>query len=467
MADRYEVIIIGAGPGGYVAALRASQLKKKTLLIEEDKVGGTCMNWGCIPTKHLLHLTKVFAEVGNARHLEGPRDRILCDWAKVQEERAKVVDKLVKGTEFLLQKNGVALIKGRAEFVGPDKVSVAASQGVREFESSRIVLATGSRSADLPFLKPDGVRIIASREALELPSVPKSLIVIGAGAIGLELATIYRRMGTDVLVLEILPAILPGSDREIAQRLERILIKQGVKILTRMRIEESRVEEGGVVLKGICLKEGTPFEYRAEKVLAAAGRKPNSEGLCRGLPGLAVSRQGFVEVNSKLETNVPGVYAVGDLIGGKLLAHKASHEGILAVENAFGAARDMHYNALPMAVFTDPEFASVGLTEEEAKESGLEVQVGKFPFHASGRALTLESTEGLVKILAGKDDRIIGAHILSPHASEIIPELTLAVHRGLALQDVSSAIHIHPTLSEGVMEAALKAKNSAFHILNI
>ncbi|MCJ7589210.1 MAG: dihydrolipoyl dehydrogenase [Candidatus Aminicenantes bacterium] len=466
MADRYEVIIIGAGPGGYVAALRASQLKKKTLLIEEDKVGGTCMNWGCIPTKHLLHLTKVFAEVGNARHLEGPRDRILCDWAKVQEERAKVVDKLVKGTEFLLQKNGVVLIKGRAEFTGPDKVSVA-SQGVREFESPRIVLATGSRAADLPFLKPDGVRIIASREALELPSVPKSLIVIGAGAIGLELATIYRRMGTDVLVLEILPAILPGSDREIAQRLERILIKQGVKILTRMRIEESRVEEAGVVLKGICLKEGTPFEYRAEKVLAAAGRKPNSEGLCRGLPGLAVSRQGFVEVNSKLETNVPGVYAVGDLIGGKLLAHKASHEGILAVENAFGAARDMHYNALPMAVFTDPEFASVGLTEEEAKESGLEVQVGKFPFHASGRALTLESTEGLVKILAGKDDRIIGAHILSPYASEIIPELILAVHRGLTLQDVSSAIHIHPTLSEGVMEAALKAKNSAFHILNI
>ncbi len=423
MAERYEIIIIGAGPGGYVAALRAAQLKKKTLLIEEDKVGGTCMNWGCIPTKHLLHLTKIFEDVRAARHLDGPRDQIGCDWARVQEERAKVVDKLVKGTEFLLNKNGVTVIKGRAALRGPDKVAVAAAQGEREYESGRIVLATGSRSADLPFLKPDGIRVITSREALELAAVPKSMIVIGAGAIGLELASVYRRMGTDVLVLEILPAILPGSDREIALRLERILTKQGIKIQTQMRIEESRVEEEGVVLKGICSKGGTPFEFGAEKVLVAAGRKPNSECLCSGPPRLALTRQGFVEVNAKLETNIPGVYAVGDLIGGKLLAHKASQEGILAVENAFGASRDMRYDALPMAVFTDPELASVGLTEEEARERGLDVQVGKYPFHASGRALTLESSEGMVKILAGKDDRIIGAHILAPYASEIIPEL--------------------------------------------
>lgn len=467
MADSYDIIIIGAGPGGYVAALRAAQLKKKTLLVEEDKIGGTCMNWGCIPTKHLLHLTRVYEDVRTARHLGGPRDKIVCDWAKVHEERAKVVEKLVKGTEFLLQKNGVALAAGRASLEGPGRVAVNSARGKEEFEAPRILLASGSRSADLPFIKTDGGRVITSREALELTAVPRSLIVIGAGAIGLELATVYRRMGTEVVVLEILPSILPGSDREIAQRLERILVKQGLKIMTQMRIEESRIEADGVVVKGTWLKSATPFEFRADKVLVAAGRKPNSECLRPGLAGLSVGRQGFVEVNARLETTVPGVYAIGDLIGGKLLAHKASHEGIRAVENAFGAAQDMHYNALPMAVFTDPEFASVGLSEEEAKDKGLEVRIGKFPLHASGRALTMECGEGLVKILAGKDDRILGAHILSPHASEIIPELTLAIEKGLGLGDVGSAVHIHPTLSEAVMEACLKAKNGAFHILNI
>jgi dihydrolipoamide dehydrogenase len=467
MADRFDIIIVGAGPGGYVAALRAAQLKKTALLVEEAEVGGTCMNWGCIPTKHLLHLTQVYAQVKAARHLDGPRDQVRCDWTRVQEERAKVVTKLVQGTEFLLRKNGVNLVKGRAVLRGPNRVAVAAADGERGFEAGRILLATGSRPAELPFLRSDGLRIITSREALELAAVPRSLIVVGAGAIGLELATIYRRLGTDVRVLEILPGILPGSDRELAQRLERILIRQGVKIQTRMKIEESRVDDEGVVLKGVDLKDGTPFEHRAENVLAAAGRRPNSEALREGLPGLAVGRGGFVDVNEKLETNLPGIFAVGDLVGGKLLAHKASHEGILAAENAFGAGRAMRYDALPMAVFTDPEFASVGLTEDEARERGLEIRVGKFPLTASGRAQTLESGEGMIKVLAGKDDRVLGAHILSPYASEIIPELTLSIDRGLALRDISEAIHIHPTLSEGIMEAALKAKNAAFHVLNI
>ncbi|MBN2206040.1 MAG: dihydrolipoyl dehydrogenase [Candidatus Aminicenantes bacterium] len=468
MPDRFDIIIVGAGPGGYIAALRAAQLGKRALLVEADTIGGTCMNWGCIPTKHLLHLTRVFEEVRTAKHLSGPREAIACDWTRVQEERAKAVEKLVKGTEFLLRKNGVALAAGSAALEAPDRVAVTSRAGGREVhEAARVLLASGSRSADLPFAKPDGERIITSREALELAVVPRSLVVIGAGAIGLELATVFRRMGTEVVVLEILPGVLPGSDREMAQRLERSLTRQGLKIRTRMKIEDVRAEESGVLVKGIDLKAGSPFEVRAEKVLVAAGRKSNSEFLRSGPPGLSIGRQGLVEVNAKLETGLPGVYAVGDLIGGKLLAHKASHEGIRAVENAFGPGAEMRYDALPMAVFTEPEYASVGLSEEEAAERGLEIRVGKFPLQASGRALTMESPDGLVKVLAARDGRLLGAHILAPHASEIIPELTLAVEKGLGLDDIGRTIHIHPTLSETVMEAALKAQDGAFHILNV
>jgi dihydrolipoamide dehydrogenase len=272
-------------------------------------------------------------------------------------------------------------------------------------------------------------------------------------------------MGTEVTVLEILPDILPGTDRSMAARLERFLKKQGLKIFTQMRIEESSLEEGAARLKGTCLKTGQSFELAAEKILLAAGRRPNSEFLRDGF-GALLGRGGFVQVNARLETAIPGVYAVGDLIGGKLLAHKASHEGTIAAENAAGAENEMHYEALPMAVFTEPELASVGPTEDEARASGLQVQVGLFSLQANGRALTLGNPEGMVKILAAPDDRIIGAHILAPFASEMIPELTLAIRKGLKVQDISRTIHIHPTVSEAMAEAALKVKGIALHALN-
>jgi len=289
--------------------------------------------------------------------------------------------------------------------------------------------------------------------------------VIGAGAIGLEIGSIYRRLGTNVIVLEILPGIMPGSDRESATRLERTLKKQGLKVLTQMRIESALVEKGNVTVKGTCLKNNVPFEYSSERVLLAAGRRPNSEGIAAS-PMFMLGHGGYVEVNSRLETSVPGIYAIGDLIGGKLLAHKAFHDAIVAVENACEMKKSVDYSALPMAVFTDPEFASVGLTQEEAQAAGAKVQIGVFPLQASGRALTMDALDGLVKVLADEEDRVIGAHIIAPGASEMIAELTLAVAKKTKIQDIGSLIRIHPTLSEAVGEAALKAKSKALHIIN-
>jgi len=466
MSEKRNLVIIGGGPGGYVAALRAAQLGKKVTVIEEDRIGGTCMNYGCIPTKFLLNQTKIWSEFKHNPRVEGWGETIRLNWPTVQKEKRAVVDKLVRGTEFLLERNGVEVLKGRGGLRSEKDVLFQGTAGEMELEAEKIILATGSSSAGLPFLKPDGDAVITHLAALDLEVVPRSLVVVGAGAIGLEMGTIYNRLGTDVTVLEILPAILPGTDRQLAGRLERSLKKQGLKIHTEMRIEESLREAGKVALKGTCLRTGQPFEFGAEKVLLAAGRRPNSEFLLEGFGGL-LGRGGFVKVNARLETAAPGVYAIGDLIGGKLLAHKASHEGILAAENAAGGSAEMEYGALPMAVFTEPELASVGLTEEEAKAAGLQVQVGLFSLQANGRALTLENFEGMVKIVASKEDRIIGAHILAPFASEMIPEMTLALRLGLRVQDIAQTIHIHPTISEAMMEAALKTKGMALHALNL
>lgn len=465
MSEKRDLVIIGGGPGGYVAALRAAQLRKKVTLIEDDRIGGTCMNYGCIPTKFLLSQTKTWSELKNNPKIEGWRETVRLDWASVQKEKRAVVDRLVRGTEFLLERNGVEILKGRGGLRRERGVIFRGPDGERALEAEKIILATGSRSAGLPFLKTDGNAVISHLEALDLEVVPKSLIVVGAGAIGLEIGTIYSRVGTEVTVLEVLPAILPGTDRQMASRLERLLKKQGLQIFTEMRIEESVRASGEVSLKGTCLKTGKPFAFSAEKVLLAVGRRPNSEFLRDGF-GELLDRGGHVQVNARLETAAPGIYAIGDLIGGKLLAHKASHEGIMAAENAAGGSAEMEYGALPMAVFTEPELASVGLTEDEAKAAGLQTRVGLFSLQANGRALTLENPEGMVKIIAAGDDRIIGAHILAPFASEMIPEMTMAVRKGLTVQDVSQTIHVHPTVSEAMMEAALKAKGRALHALN-
>jgi dihydrolipoamide dehydrogenase len=465
MAEKRDIVIIGGGPGGYLAAMRGAQLKMKVTLIDQDRIGGTCINYGCIPTKYLLHQTKILKEVAGTKTLEGPVGEVRLNWNKVQVERQAIVDKLVNGIVFLLERGKVEIVKAPARLRADKSVLALTPEGERLFEAEKIIVATGSRAAGLPFLKADGRTVITSTEALELPEAPKSLLVVGAGAIGLEIGSIYKRLGTDVTVLEIMPQILPGTDRESVTRLERVLKRQGLKLFTEMRIDEAVVEAGSVTLKGQCLKNNVPFEYRAEKALLSAGRMPNTAGLFEGEPFLAMDR-GFIKVSPSLETNVEGVYAIGDVIGGKLLAHKAYHDALVAVENAAGHHRTVEYRALPMAVFTEPEFASVGLTQEEALAKGIKVKSGVFPLQASGRAMTMDAADGMIKVLADESDRVIGAHIVAPGASDLIPVMTMAVAKGMTLEELDTIIYIHPTLSEAIGEAALKANNKALHILN-
>ena len=465
MADKRDLVIIGGGPGGYLAAMRAAQLKKSVTLIDQDRIGGTCINYGCIPSKYLLHQTKILKEATSTRTLEGPVGEIRLNWAKVQQGRQAVVDQLVKGLVFLLEKGRVEIVKAPARLRADRTVVITTAAGERRIEADKVIVATGSRAAGLPFLQADGRTVITSTEALTLAEIPKSLLVVGAGAIGLEMGSIYRRLGTDVTVLEILPQILPGSDKEAVTRLERSLKKQGLKIFAGMKIEAADVVDGAAVLKGLVLATQAPFEFTAEKVLLSAGRKPNTEDLFDGPPFLEMDR-GFIKVNAALETNGPGIYAIGDVIGGKLLAHKAYHDAIVAVENASGLSRTADYRALPASVYTEPEFATVGLTQEEAAARGLKVKSGVFPLQASGRAMTMEATDGLVKVLADEADKVVGAHVVAPGASDLMPVLTMAVARGMTLRELDGIIYIHPTLSETIGEAALKANNEALHILN-
>lgn len=466
MKEKYDIAVVGGGPGGYVAALRGAQLKKSVVLIEKERIGGTCMNWGCIPTKYLLQQTKIYKDARENANIDGPLDVLSCNWQRLQEEKKEIVKRLVKGIEFLLKQNGVTVLKGEASLKKKKEIWIHTGVSDNQVKADKIVLATGSRPKELPFLPFNGTEVIDSKQALSLEMLPKKMLIIGAGAIGLELGTIFQRLGTEVVVLEIMPTILPGNDVQMARRLQGILKKQGMEIYTEMKIEDSDVRKGHVMLRGTCLKNKIPFTYEGEMVLCATGRAPQTEFFVGAEDSVATDDAGFVRVNNFLETGVPGVYAIGDLIGGKLLAHKASHEGIMAVENALGAQKVLDANALPSAVFTDPEFSCVGLTEEQAREQGIKPQVGTFTLQASGRAMTMGKLDGSVKVVADAKDRIIGAQILAPSASELIPELTLAVKKGLSLKDVASTIHIHPTLSEAIMESAMNAHGEAIHILN-
>jgi dihydrolipoamide dehydrogenase len=470
-----DVLIIGAGPGGYVCAIRAAQLGKRVIVAEKARAGGICLNWGCIPTKALLHGVHSLALAREGAQLGLKCDNPEIDIAKLTGWRNRVVERMVRGVEYLLKQNRVDLLAGTAEFLDPKQVKVTAPDGAATvIQAGHVVIATGSEPVALPGLEPDGERVITSNEAVTLKSVPARLLIVGAGAIGLEFASIYAGLGSQVTVVEIMDQVLPGTDRELADLMERALKKRRINVLLKTRvtqIEKSdtlRVRLESLTPDPLPLTPNPQSPTAAlvfDQVLVAVGRRPLTKGLAIQNSGARLNPKGFIVVDDNLQTGQAGVFAIGDVARAPLLAHKASREGIRVAEQISGLAGSINLKAVPNCVFTDPELATVGLTESEAVAAGFEVAVGRFPVSALGRAATINRLEGMCKIVTDrKTDRIIGVHILAPEASSLISEGTLAVQYGITARDLAATIHPHPTLGELLMEAAESVHGQAIHI---
>ncbi len=459
--DRYDVVIIGAGPGGYVAAIRASQLGLKTALIEREAVGGVCLNWGCIPSKSLLKNAEILSYVKSADKWGIKFDNMQYDLSKAMARSRQVAERLVKGVEFLLKKNKVDVFKGDGYIPAVGKVEIRPDG--KQIEAKNIVIATGARPRILPGLNFDHEVIINSYDALKLQDVPQKMIVVGGGAIGIEFAYFYRTYGSEVTVIEMLPHILPNEDEEISTTLEKSLSKYGIQISTSSTVKEINVQNG----KGK-VKFSSPSgesEIEGEKILISIGVMGNSENLGLEKIGVAVEK-GFIKVNDKMETNIKGIYAIGDITGPPLLAHVASAQGVHAVETIAGRELEpLSYEDMPRATYCHPQVASFGLTEAQAKERGFKVKVGKFPFLGNGKAIALDDYEGMVKLVVDQEfGEILGAHIIGPEASELLADIRMAKQLEYSAEDVARTVHAHPTLSEAIMEAALAVGEGAIHI---
>lgn len=456
-----SLTIIGAGPGGYVAAIRAAQLGMKVNVIECDEVGGTCLNWGCIPTKALL--TSIEA-LKTAKNLEDygieVSGSIYLSLTKMMQRKNKIVSTQVKGIRTLFKKWGINLIEGKATFESPKVIKVEKKNNSTEFiKADKCIIATGSSPATLPSLNFDSERIISSNDAVNLKAIPKSLVIVGGGVIGCEFASIFSELGTEVTILEIMPRVLPMEDYEISEIFQRELKKKRVKLFLETSVEDVNIVDEGV---RVHIKGGK--EIVAEKLLVSIGRKFNTDDIGIDLAGVKLGKRGEVLVNRRMETNVPDIYAIGDITGGLLLAHKASEEGIVAAYNACGIQRDMDYSVVPSVIFTFPEIASVGIKEQEAKEKGIEIKVGRFQYRTLGKAHTMGQIVGIFKVIAeAKSDKLLGVHIIGAHASDLIHEGALAIKSGLTSKDLSELIHAHPTLSEGLREAAMDVTGMSIH----
>jgi dihydrolipoamide dehydrogenase len=463
MSESFDVIIIGAGPGGYVCAIRAAQLGMKVACVEKRAtLGGTCLNIGCIPSKALLQSSENYAETMHAWKDHGiVVVGVKLDLARMQARKGEVVGANVKGVEFLFKKNKVTWLKGTGRIVAPGKVAVDGT----EYEARHIVIATGSESMPLAGVAVDEKRIVTSTGALELDAVPGHLVVIGGGVIGLELGSVWRRLGAQVTVVEFLDRLIPGSDGEIAKQFERILARQGMKFRLGTKVTGASVGDDGVTLAVEALKSGKTEEIKADVVLLAIGRRPHIEGLGLAEAGVALDERGRVKTDGHYATSVPGIHAIGDVIAGPMLAHKAEDEGVALAELLAGQAGHVNYDAIPGVIYTAPEVASVGRTEEELKAAEVEYNVGKFPFTANGRARALGHMDGFVKLLADKrTDRLLGAHIIGPDAGTLIAEVALAIEFGASAEDVARTCHAHPSLNEAVKEAALAVGGRALHV---
>jgi dihydrolipoamide dehydrogenase len=462
---RYDITLIGSGPGGYVAAIRAGQLGLKTAVIEAEALpGGTCLHWGCIPTKALLHAAEVLDTAGHAATFGVKIGGAELDLPAVHRYKKKVVRTNAKGVEFLLKKNGASLLRGRGRLAGPGRVEVTPPDGEPyTLESKHIVLATGSVIRGLRGVEFDGKKIINSDDALGLAEVPGSMIVLGAGAVGVEFASIYRSFGAEVTVVELLPRLVPLEDASLGTELEKAFKRRGITSHVATRVTEVTTSGKGVRVKAV--KDGAPLELRADVLLVAVGRRPATDDLGLESTRVGLDPRGFVEVDAMMRTGEPGVYAIGDLLATQALAHVASHEGIVAVEHAAGLApHPINYERVPSCTYCQPEVASIGLTEEAARERGHDVAVGQFPFTAVGKAKILDDTRGFVKIVAEKrHDEVLGVHIIGPHATELIAEATAALNLEATAESLFHAIHAHPTLAEAMGEAALAVHERAIH----
>ena len=463
----YDLVVIGTGPGGYVCAIRAAQLGLKVAVVEKRKVhGGTCLNVGCIPSKAMLHASEMFHEAGHgfaALGIDVPAPKL--NLAAMMKHKQETVDANVNGVGFLLKKNKVEAFHGLGTILSAGKVQVQAEDGSTQvLETRNIVIATGSESANLPNVIVDEKQIVTSTGALELSGVPGKLVVIGAGVIGLEMGSVWGRLGAKVEVIEYLDRILPGMDGEVAKQMQRILEKQGFKFHLGKKVTAAKTGKDGVTLAVEPAAGGAAEEVKADVVLVAIGRRPNTDGLGLEAVGVAMER-GRVTIGSHFETNVPGIYAIGDVVRGPMLAHKAEDEGVAVAEILAGKAGHVNYDVIPGVVYTFPEVASVGRSEEELKAANVAYNVGKFPFTANGRARANRATDGFVKVLADKaTDRVLGVHIIGAGAGEMIHEAAVLMEFGGSSEDLARTCHAHPTMSEAVKEAAMAVEKRQIHM---
>ena len=462
----FDVIVIGAGPGGYVAAIRAAQLGMKVACIEKEKtLGGTCLNIGCIPSKALLNSSEKYLEI--SKHVEEhgiSTGKVEFDLSKLMQRKSKIVKQLTAGIGFLFKKNKITYIHGTASFVDNKTINVSSTEGEKNLSAKNFIIATGSSSISIDAIPIDEKQIVTSTGALALESVPKSLLVIGGGYIGLEMGSVWSRLGSKVTVVEALDRIVPTMDEEIAKEFLKSLKKQGLEFKLSHKVTSTKINKSGVDVS----MESSDKKQIIEKydvVLMSVGRKPNTDGLNLEGIGIKLNDKKFIEVNSKFKTNVDGIFAIGDVIPGPMLAHKAEEEGVACVEIIHGQKSHINYDTIPAIVYTNPEVASVGKTESQLKEAKVDYKVGKFPFMANGRALTTSSIEGFVKILAdSKTDEILGAHIIGHDAGQLIAEIVTTMEFGGSSEDIARICHAHPTTSEAVKEAAMNIEGRAIHI---
>ena len=465
MADKFQAVVIGGGPGGYVCAIRLAQLGMKTACIESrGSLGGTCLNVGCIPSKSLLNLSEEFHKVKSLSSKGIEVGEVKLNLSKMMQNKEKAVTILTRGVEFLLKKNNVTYFKGVGSFKSNNKISIKdANKNETLIFAEKIIIATGSVPTSLPGIDFDEKIIVSSTGVLKLDKVPKKMVVVGGGYIGLEMGSVWSRLGAEVHVIEFLDHITPGMDKEISNEFMKILKKQGIKFHMQHKVDEITKKNSGAVISTTD-KDGNKKDFDCEVVLVSVGRKPNTEGLNLEKIGLNLDDKNRIQTDKNFKTNLDNIYAIGDVISGPMLAHKAEDEGIAVAENIVGQSGHVNYDTIPGVIYTTPEVASIGKTEEQLNELNIKYKIGKFSFMANSRAKAIDDTEGFVKILADeKTDKVLGAHLIGPHAGELIAEIGIAMEFGASSEDIARTCHAHPTFSEAVKEAALSVDKRAIH----